>query len=335
MKIIRFPYPDNQLSNMTSYKLPKFSGLSEGSLSPENFLSTFLSFLAVQKFDTDSQKIAAFHLHLDGDALSWFHNLSGDRKDTWSKLQSAFKSRFQELNSRNAPDMVSALQNFNAMTLQESQSISDFYGNISEKARALKKSPEETMLRFIDGLPEQLKYFVRLGNPSNIDEAVTAARNAEAYGYRYSPNCASIEPSTDSASQSPQSLSAKIDRLTNIVERQQTMLENLQWQQQQGQRWGQQQQQQQQQQRRFNAPFHAHTQHRPRFQNTNQRHFAPVSNTSVTSQNATFCSNCNLHDHNISQCNKVAHARPRPDLHCFRCKLWGHSSRFCTLQENY
>ena len=40
---------------------------------------------------------------------------------------------------------------------------------------------------FIQGLPAQLAFFVRAGNPSDITSAMTASKMGEAYGYRSNP----------------------------------------------------------------------------------------------------------------------------------------------------
>ena len=46
------------------------------------------------------------------------------------------------------------------------------------------KSDQAQLFKFIQGLPAQLEFFVRAGNPSDITSAMTAAKMGEAYGYR-------------------------------------------------------------------------------------------------------------------------------------------------------
>ena len=51
----------------------------------------------------------------------------------------------------------------------------------------LSKSDQEQLLKFIQGLPAQLAFLIRAGNPSDIHAAITSTKMGEAYGYRASP----------------------------------------------------------------------------------------------------------------------------------------------------
>ena len=63
-----------------------------------------------------------------------------------------------------------------------------------EKGRRVNKSQQEIVLKFIEGLPPQLAFFVRAGNPEDIKAALTAAKLGEAYGYRASPTATPTVP---------------------------------------------------------------------------------------------------------------------------------------------
>ena len=156
----------------TSFKIDTFSGLSS-EISPENFLDIFHSYSTVQDFETDIQKVAAFHLHLRGEALAWFNAL--ESKTSWSTVKDAFTRRFINANPLNAPDMVSAMHSFQTICLCPGQALSDYYILICEKAKALQKTDAETILRFVDGLPSELKFFVRAGSCGHVPSSRPAS----------------------------------------------------------------------------------------------------------------------------------------------------------------
>ena len=289
-----------------SFKIDKFFGLSSGTLSPENFLNTFDSYSTVYKFDNDAQKVAAFHLHLEGEALTWFNGLPTGKKDTWAHAKGAFRERFIEHNEQNAPDMVSAMQMFGNMSLSPGQSIGDYYTLITEKAKALNKTPAETLLRFVEGLPQELAFFVRAGRPNTTEEALTAARNGEAYNYRCNKACNNI-PLSQSTDDRVDTLAKQIEKLTTLVDKQQQQQQQLQQQLQQ------QQQPQQQQQARYQQP---------RYQQPAGAQATPPT-----------CEICKGVWHDQSRCNKRANFGPRPNMKCYTCGQFGHGQRACMLQQ--
>ncbi|CAC5386115.1 unnamed protein product [Mytilus coruscus] len=62
------------------------------------------------------------------------------------------------------------------------QAIEDFYCNLVEKAQIL---PEhEVLSKFINGLLDKMAFFVRAGNPTTLQAALTSSKMAEACGYR-------------------------------------------------------------------------------------------------------------------------------------------------------
>ena len=211
-----------QTRNMAdNIRIEKFSGLTLSNVSPSNFLASLDSYIVLNNLTTDKQKIAVFHLHLEGEALSWFNFLEETEKSSWAKINDAFQSRFVEHNRLNNPDIVIATQMFSSLCLQPAQSISDYYFLIKEKAKTLKKNDTDMLIKFIGGLPSDLAFFVRAGNPQTIDEAFVAARNGEAFGYR-ALNSASVvnKPSTKDNSH----LQTQIDELTKQVSELTSML---------------------------------------------------------------------------------------------------------------
>lgn len=282
----------------SSFKIERFSGLNCG-ISPVNFLNIFTSYVTVQSLSSDKQKIAAFHLHLQGEALAWFTSLDQDQTDTWEHLKSAFRTRFVEHNSQNEPDMISAMHTFNAMCLAPGQPISDYFILITEKAKSLGKSAAETTLRFVDGLPTELKFFVRTGGPKTIDDAFTAARNGEAYGYRAVQSCSHVPvPAVSAMSTSSTELSdikSTLASLTAVVKSQQEMIQRVMDgnEEKKEQRGG-----------NFRAP-----------RNDRDRQIA--------------CHNCKGQGHVQRVCNLARNATSRPQFRCNICNQYGHGFRFC------
>ena len=84
----------------------------------------------------------------------------------------------------NTPVILVETEQFSNLKLLPHQQLEDYYSQVLKKGRKLSKSDQEQLLMFIQGLPAQLAFFVRAGNPSDITSAMTAAKMGEAYGYR-------------------------------------------------------------------------------------------------------------------------------------------------------
>ena len=76
---------------------------------------------------------------------------------------------------------------FTNLKLLLHQQIEDCYSQILGKGKKLSRSVQELLLKFIQELPAQLAFYVRAGNPSGINAAMTSSKMGEAYGYRMSP----------------------------------------------------------------------------------------------------------------------------------------------------
>lgn len=64
------------------------------------------------------------------------------------------------------------------------QPLEDFYSIILEKGKKLGKPERDLMNKFVDGLPQQLAFYVRAGRCTTFAETLTAAKTGEAFGYR-------------------------------------------------------------------------------------------------------------------------------------------------------
>jgi hypothetical protein len=75
--------------------------------------------------DYDGKKVAAFHLHLKGPALTWFNALSYFLKRKWESVQVLFEEKFINFANNNAMAMIEG-QVFNALKLGPGQTLEDY-----------------------------------------------------------------------------------------------------------------------------------------------------------------------------------------------------------------
>ncbi|VDI50095.1 Hypothetical predicted protein [Mytilus galloprovincialis] len=73
---------------------------------------------------------------------------------------------------------------FQSLVLSTGQSLEDDYSQILEKAQILQKPDHEVVAKFISGLPDKMSFSVCAGQPIDIQSSLTAAKLAEACGYR-------------------------------------------------------------------------------------------------------------------------------------------------------
>ena len=176
--------PSAEPADTARIALRKFSGYPTED--PAKFLSDFEAYCKISRItDTDGRKVAAFQLHLQGPANTWYSCLDEDDKADWDNLVAAFELNYCAEN--NTPVLLVETEQFTNLKLLPHQQIEDYYSHILEKGKKLLKSDQELLLKFIQGLPAQLAFFVRAGNPSDINAAMTSAKMGEAYGYRLSP----------------------------------------------------------------------------------------------------------------------------------------------------
>ena len=116
---------------------------------------------------SDKRRIAAFHLHLRGPALSWFSALSDEAKRSWDTIIVLFKEKYVNVNWQSSKVMMEN-ELFLYITLQPGQNIEDYFSRIVDKGQLLQKPEHEIMGKFISGLPNK----------------ITSSKMAEACGYR-------------------------------------------------------------------------------------------------------------------------------------------------------
>ena len=67
------------------------------------------------------------------------------------------------------------------MVLGPHQDIEDLFCQFLEKGQILNKPDQEVMLKFINGLPAKLAFYVRSSKPEDIVEAISLAKVGESY----------------------------------------------------------------------------------------------------------------------------------------------------------
>ena len=209
--------------------LPRFSGLSS-SINPRKFMEDFEDYCTLFKIKQVEQILALFSLHLDHEAQWWYHDLPPDQKDTWEHCKEAFTDRYIEKNTLNSPDFLHTTNIFDTMQLSSHQDLTTYYYTLKDKATTLQKSDTDLLNRFIDGLPQDLAFFVRCGNPATPEAALTAARNGEAHGYRGTVSSPTKSVNTIKHSPNTQDtvaeLSNQVKQLTEQVTRLSTRHQN-------------------------------------------------------------------------------------------------------------
>ena len=176
-----------------------FSGYSNDNA--KKFLSEFMSYALLHDLHAyDGKKVAAFHLHLKGPALTWYNALSDFSKRKWESVQVVFEEKFINFANNNTMAMMER-QVFNALKLGPGQTLEDYHSQIIEKGTLLQKPEHEIIARFIDGFPEKAAFFVRAGQPPDLTLAFTSAKIAETCGYRQSdlPSIATSPKQQDSS----------------------------------------------------------------------------------------------------------------------------------------
>lgn len=170
----------NLSSNVTHYvrMMTHFSGLMAESAT--DFLNEFEAHLILNNIDACSPKsAAAFQLQLKGPALTWFRTLSAQDRPNYNAIRPQFLKEYNDVNS---PALVAEEAIFGSLSLQPTQEIEEFHSVVLRKGSRLQKSERDMLHRFIEGLPDQLAFFVRAGRVHSLRDALHTAKIGEAHG---------------------------------------------------------------------------------------------------------------------------------------------------------
>lgn len=196
---------------------------------PQKFLDELDSYLILHgiKVTSTDRKCAAFHLHLQGPALSWYQRLADTVKYNWNNLRAAFLAQYN-----NNRCFHIDVEKFHSLRLQPNQRIEDFYATVVDLGTRLDVADRDIMHRFIAGLPDQLAFFVRAGRPIDLAQAFESALSGAASGYRKSDPPELLQPTaaSETCTTIPMAAAAtqpSIDNLVRKIELLSTQVDDL------------------------------------------------------------------------------------------------------------
>ena len=273
--------------------LRKFSGYSHED--PERFLSEFESYVTFSGLNFDpntARKVAAFHIHLSGPALTWFHSLDSSVKQDWPSLMGAFTVQYL-VRDHLDPTIMAESSAYHKLKLLPGQPLEDFHAQIMEKGKRLDKPERDMLYQFTEGLPPTLAFFVRAGMCTTLKGAFVSAKSAEAAGYRshgsqiptFDPRVNAISPAGDHESTAIADLQTQMSQLVTIVKGMQN----------------------------FSSP-------------------CPVPSTNdrqSRAQSSFHCYKCQGPDHRKRDCLWTGDGERTPNVCCQICGQYGHSATQC------
>ena len=267
----------------------KFSGYPKDN--GEKFLKEFQSFSKLHELDEeddDARKLAAFHLHLMGPALTWYNGL--DSGLSWDTVRDLFCAKYVTIGWQH-PSVIIESETFQNMVLGPAQDIEDFYCQILEKGQLLSKPEQEIMLKFINGLPDKLAFYVRTSKPADLTEALSLAKTGEAYKYRVHETSPTVSAAKiNSRSDDIAELKYQVGELTSMFKQ-----------------------------------FSTEPNTRPvRLNQTTEMRkaaFSPVE--------SKVCHGCNCPGHIKKYCNWNGTGNVSPQCYCQLCKQCGHTALQC------
>ena len=243
----------------------------------------------------DSRKVVAFQLHLQGPAQTRFCCLDADERCSWESVKRAFQDKYCIEN--NPPVLLVEMEQFNSLHYSKSQQIEHYFSKILEKGKKISKSDQEILLKFIQGLPAQLAFFVRAGNPADVHAAQTSAKMGEAFGYRVTHGMTGDVATLAAASREDSS-----DRVTKLKQNVNKLGDTIE--------------------RLLASPCRAH------YNSTNTGQIYNGLGSSVNNQRVCF--NCIAMGHLKRWCN-LASGQGDPNSTCQLCFQRGHRATQCKL----
>ena len=291
--------PTTTMASSVKISISKFKGLSGDN--SEQFLNDFKSYITLHKLEEDERIVAAFQLHLEGPALTWFNNVKDTERNTWDKLEPLFKKQYIDIDCITNPILLAETELFHQIKLAPQQPLEEYHALILDKGRRLKRSERDMLIKFVEGLPHQLAFFVRAGNPANLQQALLSAKTGEAYGYRVQalPAMAVTVPTVTTAREADQqtsdaALASQLKLLTDQVAALTVQVDKKG-------------------QREYRGP------RRPQIGQQNQRQ--DDRTCFACGGKAHIKRNCNfVQDNGLSAC---------PATQCQVCEQWGHSALSC------
>ena len=90
----------------------------------KNFLDEFESFAVLNDLTSNKRRIAAFHLQLQGPALTWFLSLSELARNSWDMIIVLFKEKYINFNWQSSTVMIES-EMFQQLSLKTGQQLEE------------------------------------------------------------------------------------------------------------------------------------------------------------------------------------------------------------------
>ena len=313
LKLETTRFPSKTFSISSSLPMEKIVKCKEFSGYPQEnalkFLSEFESYATLYDLPPgDKRRIAAFHLHLRGPALTWFNSLSESAKSSWSAIEVLFKEKYVNFDWQSSRVMMTT-EIFQSIRLSPGQSIEDYYCSLVEKGQILQKPDHEILSKFVSGLPEKMSFFVRAGQPKDLQTAVTSAKMAEACGYRQEnemvqaiKGATKTPPNTAENRQDIRELRDQVDKLSLMMSQMNTRQNSS-----------------------TTKPLYNNRRPLQQGQTSQQQNRRP----SIQNSSTIECYGCHGHGHIHRDCNWNGRGEMQSAKKCQLCDQQGHTAKSC------
>jgi hypothetical protein len=264
----------------------------------ETFLNEFESFSTLHELDyedDESRRLAAFHLHMKGSALTWYNGLQTNAETKWNDVKTLFIDKYVRVGWQH-PSVLIENEIFHNLSLKPGQNIEDVYCLLIEKGQLLSKPEHEIMAQFIKVLPEKLAFYIRASKPNDTTEALTIAKTGEAYNYSEHDTTIAAATVTKSQSDDLADMKLQINQLTDVVKGLTFQCKN-----------------------------------RP---NENQGPVPKESPNFQQPRCTGTCFKCNATGHARRNCNWNGEGRPSTQSQCQLCSQFGHFATQCHSLKN-
>ena len=155
-----------------------FKPYGDESSDPAAWWREFESCAEFKKYG-DEKRLSALKVLLKGSLAVWLERtLSDDIPDTDSnaeklrKIRNAFIEKYGKSNTWLDEHLI------HFMSQKPQETIQKYYSRLMMKISRLNKTPQETLVIFVKGLRNQLKYYVLSMEPANLEAAYKLAKSA-------------------------------------------------------------------------------------------------------------------------------------------------------------
>lgn len=164
------------------FELPTYNGEVDAE-KLDNWIKQVEVYCRIQKFTDDASKIQLATLCLGGTALIWWESRTqedlsryGKIISSWFEFTTTLKKQFYQLGH-----MQKAVMNWQSLRQEKGQSVQEYTQEFRKRALifGVPLYTQETLLKYIGGLHENLRHTILMFNPTNFDEVSVQAIHLE------------------------------------------------------------------------------------------------------------------------------------------------------------